>query len=40
MKFISASGRYPAMRKSSTAVAPWRFESFLPSLPRTSGTWA
>ena len=35
-KFISASGRYPSLRNSSTVTAPWRFESFLPSAPLRS----
>ena len=33
-KFTRASGRYPRSRYSSTLVAPWRFESFLPSGPK------
>ena len=33
-KLKSASGRIPSSRHSSTAAAPWRFDSFLRSVPR------
>ena len=39
-KFISAGATYPSSRSSSTPCAPWRLESFLPSVPSTFGTCA
>ncbi len=38
-KLTIACGRMPCCAYSPTAVAPWRFDSRLPSAPRIIGTW-